>query len=134
MKPSALRQRLRVFFVMLAWLAQAWMPVAHATVMGGHTSGSMPWCGDAASAAAAWDVLPAELRAALDEGAPNAEQLANCTLLCALSAGSPAPAELAPTVALRAAGLEPAAVAPRRAPPARSQSPTPPAHAPPARG
>jgi len=130
---KSLASRLRVAVVMLAWLAQALMPVVHASVMSGPQPGGAAWCGEASSAAAALAILPPEIRAGLDEGGVAAEHLASCTMLCAVGAAGTPPVNPSPVVALRAAGLEPAP-APLSRPVSRSQSPSPPAHAPPALG
>jgi hypothetical protein len=125
--------RLRLIIVTLAWLAQALMPIAHATVMAGSKSAGGVWCGEPASAMAALAVLPAEIRAALEDGNAASEHLENCTFLCAVGTTAPPPINVAPAVALRAAGLEPI-LAPLSRPVARAQAPTPPAQAPPAHG
>jgi hypothetical protein len=125
--------RLRLIIVMLAWLAQAFMPVAHATTMAGAKTAGGVWCGEPASAMAALAALPAELRAALDESDAASDHLENCTLLCAVGIATPPPIDVAPTIVLRAAGLEPALV-PLSRPTARAQAPTPPAQAPPSLG
>ena len=125
--------RLRLALVMLAWLAQALLPVAHAVAMAGAKAGAQAWCGEPASAMAALAVMPPEIRAALDEGGVSADHLGTCSLLCAAGTGAPPMVDVAPTVALRAAGLEPAPT-PLSRPLARPQAPPPPAHAPPARG
>lgn len=124
---------LRLVLVMLAWLAQSFMPVVHATVMAESKAGGMAWCGDASSAAAALAILPPEIRAGLAEGGASADHLADCTMLCAVGATGLPPVGLAPTEALRAEVIAPAPVLLNR-PATRPQSPTPPAHAPPARG
>lgn len=122
--------RLRLALVMLAWLAQAFMPLAHAFAMGAPKDGHGVWCGDASDAQASLAVLPPELRAALDDPAADAERLAGCALLCAAGTAPPLVAQLSPAEVLRAAGLEPV-LAVRTAPPVRPQAPTPPAQAPP---
>ena len=131
MKTSSVR--LRLVFVMLAWLAQALMPVVHATAMAESRPGGQAWCGDAASAAAALALLPPEVQAALNDTGLNAAHLADCTLVCAAGIATPPPLHVSPVAVLRAAGLEPAP-SPLSAPAARPQAPTPPAHAPPAHG
>ena len=123
--------RLRLVIVMLAWLAQALLPVAHAGLMAQPKAGGQIWCGDAASAQAALALLPDELRAALDDGNAFADHLPDCAQFCA-SASALNPQALAPVAALRAAGLEAPAVA-RDTPTSRPQAPPPPSHAPPAR-
>jgi hypothetical protein len=130
MKP-ALAARLRIAVAVLAWLAQAWMPVVHATAMAAPASAHGIWCGDAAGAQVAWAALPADIQAALDDGEVNADHLAGCTLLCAFASTLPAASHVQPTVHLRAVGLEPAPADPC-CPPGRPQSTTPPAQAPPA--
>jgi hypothetical protein len=130
MKP-VVAARLRIAFALLAWLAQAWMPMAHATAMAapGHAHGI--WCGDAAGAQAAWAALPDDLKAALDDEAVSADHLASCTLLCAFASTLPPTAHVSPAEHLRAAGLELTPADPC-CPPGRPQSTTPPAQAPPA--
>ncbi|MET0311846.1 MAG: hypothetical protein ABW051_07330 [Burkholderiaceae bacterium] len=125
--------RLRLAVVLLAWLAQALMPVAHAAVMNADRGANQAWCGDPSSASEALALLPAEVRHALDEGSEAAGHFASCAALCAVGTTPLLPPGIAPVAALRAAGLEPGP-APLARPATRSQSPTPPAHAPPAFG
>lgn len=129
MKPAA--SNLRLALVMLAWLAQALLPVAHALAMAQAEGGGRAWCGQSSSALAALSVMPPEIRYALDDGAVSADHLNTCALLCAAGTGAPPVDDVAPTVALRAAGLEPTP-APLSRPLARPQAPLPPAQAPPA--
>lgn len=129
-RPAA--ARLRLALVMLAWLAQAFMPLAHAFAMGAPKDARGVWCGDASGAQASLGMLPPELRAALDHPATDAERLAGCALLCAAGTAPPLVAQLSPIEVLRAAGLEPVPAV-RTAPPVRPQAPTPPAQAPPLR-
>jgi hypothetical protein len=126
--------RLRLLVVILAWLAQALMPQAHALSLGKLQAGHGIWCGDPSAALAVLAALPPELRAALDDPAaePEADRLAGCALLCAAGSAPPLAGPASATEILRAAGLEPAAAA-QEAPPVRPQAPTPPAQAPPPR-
>jgi hypothetical protein len=128
---------LRLVLVLLAWLAQLCLPVAHAALAQGGTASAGGaaawWCGEPARMALAIDQLPAEIRQALqqegDHG-PSAEHLGACAELCSIG-GTLAPPPLAlPPQAAPQAGCEPIGqLAP--APVARAQSPTPPAQAPP---
>lgn len=128
-----LHARLRLAIVILAWLAQALLPVVHAVGMSAPKAAGSVWCGERSSQAAAIAMLPPEVRQALsDEGAP-ADHLENCMLLCGLGAMPGTPVNASTTVVLRAAGLEPPA-APLVRPISRAQAPTPPAQAPPALG
>lgn len=118
---------------MLAWLAQALLPVAHATAMAGPTgAGGNIWCGDATAAAQALALLPSELRAALDDGNVQADRLADCSLLCALGSASALPVGTGDALGLRDFRPEPAVIV-LSDPSARSQASPPPAHAPPTR-
>lgn len=128
---SAAALRLRLALAVLAWLAQAFMPVAHAALMDAPRGNHSAWCGDPAMAQAALAVLPAEIRAGLDDATVDAEDLGGCALLCALGSTLPVAVDISPTCSLRACGLEPVPAPPAH-PRSRSQSPTPPAHAPPA--
>lgn len=130
----ATRARLRFAVVIFVWLAQALLPVVHAVAMSAPLPAGHAWCGDPSSAREALALLPPEVRVALDDGGVNGEHLAHCALLCAAGTvpGLSVPAA-ASVEALRAAGLEPTPV-PVASPLARAQSPTPPAHAPPAQG
>jgi hypothetical protein len=84
MRHTLARQRFTWTLVLLAWLAQLCMPVAHAA-MTTSSSGSMAaWCGDPANASEAAAVLPAEIRNALDLDAHSADHRANCAKLCAV--------------------------------------------------
>jgi hypothetical protein len=123
--------RLRIAVVLMAWFAQLCLPVLHAAVMPMAAAGLPGWCGDPARGLAIAAQLPPEVRDALQlDNAADAEHRIDCAKFCAL--GSPPPvAEVACTVALRAAGLEPAP-APLTAPRSRDQAPTPPSHGPPA--
>ncbi|MGE0332691.1 MAG: hypothetical protein AB7P37_18595 [Ramlibacter sp.] len=130
----ATRTRLRLALVIFVWLAQALLPVAHAVSMSAPMPAGQAWCGDPSSAQEALALLPPEVREALDDAGVNGEHLAHCALLCAAGTVPGLSVPAAATVeALRAAGLEPAP-APVGGPVARAQSPTPPAHAPPAQG
>jgi len=129
--PLRAAARVRLAIAVLAWLAQALMPVVHAASSGGKGAASHAWCGDPATARMAFAILPPEVRAALGDSDLNADRLANCTLLCAAASGPPLPVTVSPTEALRAAGIESPPVVPAL-PFIRQQSPTPPAHAPPA--
>ena len=126
--------RLRLALVMLAWLAQAFMPFAHATAMAVPKAVGQVWCGDPASAKQALASLPQEVREALgEEGGVSPEHLASCALLCGVGA-----AYALPFIALSPAplpvGAGPPAFFPRTPTASRPQSPTPPAHAPPVHG
>ncbi len=116
---------------MLAWLAQALLPVVHASVMSGAGGGGQIWCGDPASAQAALALLPADLRAALDGGDKSAaDHLMDCDAMCA-AGHLLQPQQPGVVTSLRIAGIE----APRPAvphPATRPQAAPPPAHAPPA--
>ena len=130
---NACAVRLRFVIVMLAWLAQALMPVVHAATTAGSTAAQKVWCGEHALALAALAVLPAELRGQLDEFGTAAEDLASCAVLCAAGTATTQPIAMAAVAVLRAAGLEPVP-APLNTPATRSQTPKPPAQAPPAHG
>ncbi len=126
---------LRLSLALLAWLAQLCLPIAHAAMMATPPAAMAGWCGDSARFLALVAEQPAEFADALDleePGKASPQQLADCAKLCATAATPALLPAMAPTVALRAAGLEPATAL--AAPPAtREQSPTPPAQAPPAR-
>lgn len=134
MRPAL--SRLRLAFVMLAWLAQAIFPMAHAVAMNGaHAkAATQAWCGDPGAAAEAMALLPVEIRTALADTGDAADHLVHCQLLCvAGTTPSLSSTGSTPLLAVRAAGLEAARPAFPH-PATRSQSPTPPAHAPPAHG
>lgn len=101
--------------------------MAHAAAM---TAAGNPWCGTpSAQMQAQLRELPDALRAAQQDGATQARQLAQCLDCCAaLSAqATPPPAS---TVLLRAAGLESPTLLPLLAP-RQSRLTSPPARGPP---
>lgn len=118
---NACAVRLRFVIVVLAWLAQALMPVVHAAA-------PKRWCGEHAFElpASAW--LTVDLPAELDARGPAAQELS----ACAVAGSATAPAiHTTPLAVLRAVAPEPL---PPSRPAARLKPPKPPAQAPPARG
>jgi hypothetical protein len=127
--------RLRVCLVLLAWLAQLCLPLAHAAMMGAPQSQMADWCGDpfrAPAFKAYLAELPAELRQGMDEPGASAHALDACAKLCAAATTPPPVAAVAATVALRAVGLEAAPLF-GLALVVSESAPRPPAQGPPAR-
>lgn len=81
--------------VLLALLAQLWLPVAKAAMSMGLGTASAAWCGSPANQVEALASLPAEIRDALDQDGWHADQISQCAKLCALGASAP----LVPTFA-----------------------------------
>lgn len=81
--------------VLLALLAQLWLPVARAAMPMGAGPDAAAWCTSAANRVEALASLPAEVRDALDQDGWHAEHIAQCAKLCALGAS----AALVPTSA-----------------------------------
>lgn len=102
--------RLRVILVLVAWIAQLCLPAAHAAMMAGAQPGDAAWCGAGVSAALQdkLSALPSEVRRILDPERTQMSSVDDCELLCAASAAPAVPEPVAVSVALRAAGLEPA--------------------------
>ena len=89
--PSApLRRRLSWTLVLLAWLMQLGLPVAHAAMAGAPGGAMAAWCGEPANAREAAASLPDEIRDALARDAIGADHLASCAQLCAVGT-TPAP-------------------------------------------
>jgi hypothetical protein len=112
--------------------------MVHAATMAAQPATLAGWCGDAARLQA---LMASDLSASgglvgtAAPGHPETSPAASwdhCAKLCSTATTPGLAPALAPTEALRAAGLEPAAPLPM-APESREQSPTPPAQAPPAR-
>lgn len=104
--------RLQLLLAVLAWLAQLWLPVAHAAMARG-ADGTGSWCGSSPAYAAQLAQLPAEIRLLLDQQAPHNPSAQDCTH-CGVPSTAAALPPVAFTLILRAAGLEtlPAAVIP----------------------
>lgn len=130
MRPA--RHPLRLGLVLLAWLAQLLLPLAHAAMPVAPAAAS-GWCGNPAQAQAVLAELPPELRPAADPVGASAQHLDVCAKLCAVAATPPLATVPAPTLALRTARLEPAAPAAPE-PAGREPAPRPPSQAPPLHG
>ncbi|MGA0570419.1 hypothetical protein ACO2Q9_06825 [Variovorax sp. VNK109] len=127
--------RLRLALVMLAWLAQAFMPFAHAMAMSAPKAVGQVWCGEPASAKQALASLPQEVRDALaEEGGVSPEHLASCAMLCGVGAAYALPFIVVSTNPMRVDAGLPGLSPPTPPTASRPQSPTPPAHAPPVHG
>ena len=130
MRTSAVRLRSALVLVLLAWFAQLCLPVAHAAIMSSPRAQLLGWCGDPSGALAIAAELPAEIREGLGLDGLHPDHL-SCAQLCATGTAPPT-TPVATTVALRAAGIEPAPTRQRLAPRTREQALTPPSHGPPA--
>lgn len=124
------RVRLPLVVVLLAWLAQLWLPVLHAAIMAAPPAVLHGWCGDPSRARDAVAGLPAEIREALLPDGAGADHLSSCAKLCAAGSAPPSTAVAAADTLLRTASAERAAIA-HPAPHLRDQAPRPPAQAPP---
>lgn len=129
---SVIRRRLRICLVLLAWLAQLCLPVAHAAVMADRPVQLSNWCGDPTQVRAFIATLPAELRVEVEPGDSHVQERHTCAVLCALAAPPVLPT-LAPTVAWRVADPEPVPAF-RSIPVVHEPAHKPPSHGPPARG
>lgn len=124
--------RLKLILALCAWLMQALLPTAHASLMSQQALGTATWCGAGSPALEAQLAhLPPDVQKILKQGAAQSDDHEQqCALACA--GGGSTPSEPA-TVALRAAGLEvevhvpaarprssPQVVPPARGPPALS--------------
>ncbi len=121
---------LRTCLALLALFAQLCLPLAHAAMLAQPAGQMASWCGDPARARAFIAELPAELRQAFDQDGTSVDHLDTCAKLCAVAATPPPLPALAPTVALRAAGLEPLPVG-CTVPAARTPALKPPSQGPP---
>lgn len=99
---SSTHHRLRICLVLLAWLAQLCLPVAHAAMMADKPVQLSSWCGDPAQVRAFIATLPAELRVEVQPDGAHVHDLSPCATLCALAVTPLLPA-LAPTVDWNAA-------------------------------
>jgi len=80
-----MRLRTTWALVLVAWLAQLCLPVAHAASMAAPSHApAAAWCGDPANAQEAVALLPAEIRAALGLDEADVGHLAHCAQLCAI--------------------------------------------------
>ncbi len=135
MRRTATRSRPALAFLMLAWLAQLCLPLAHALAMASPQAQELGFCGDRDSAAAYAAELPPELREALglDAGAASLNaHAADCAAFCT-SGPPPLPSGDTQRPSLRAVSPPP----PRAAAPAPrllERALIPPAQGPPARG
>lgn len=128
-------RRLRTCLVLMAWFAQLCLPWAHAAMMAPSSSSMAGWCGNPIQAPqfrAYLADLPAELREGLGDQGSAVHQLDACAKLCAVATTPPPLTAGSVTVALRAAGIEPAP-SPWIAPVIDGVPPKPPAQGPPTR-
>ena len=103
MGKCVMRRRIRLLswgFALLAWFAQAGLPVAHAAWMAASGTGAAAWCGTAsAGLEQQLSALPADIRQYLG-GSSHVDGVENCAQLCAATSGTslgglPTPATLA---------------------------------------
>lgn len=93
--------------ILMGWLAQLCLPLAHAALMADRGPRVAAWCGqDSPALQSKFAELPTEIREILEGSLGHGEQLSDtCASFCVTPHAVVAP-EPPPTVALRAAGIE----------------------------
>jgi hypothetical protein len=94
---ALLRQRLAIALALFGWLAQLWLPIAHAEKMAESADG-IAWCGSSPAFEAQLAQLPTEIRQLLSNGAAKSKAHADCLQFCAAAAGAAATPRSQPTV------------------------------------